>query len=156
MLEGARFFFLKLRQMWWEFYKHACIRICALPKRNPLSIYLKEVVSRNETSMSNFQNNFPLGLGVLVSIHRILAKQRTQKYDRAILPKWFFDDRRHDDKHSGFKKEICWPVQQLKLHTGLSKKMNGIWNRYDLKSTERIYTFCVLKCSEKFKVLDLP
>ena len=42
------------------------------------------------------------------------------------------------------------------LNTGLSKKMDGIWNRYNLNSTGRIYTFCVLKCSEKFKVLDLP
>ena len=42
------------------------------------------------------------------------------------------------------------------LYTGLSKKMDGIWNRYNLKSTGRIYTFRVLKCSEKFKVLDLP
>ena len=33
--------------------------------------------------------------------------------------------------------------------------MDGIWNRYNLKSTTRIYTFVVLKCSEKFKVLDL-
>ena len=33
--------------------------------------------------------------------------------------------------------------------------MDGIWNRYNLKSTGRIYTFGVLKCSEKFKVLDL-
>ena len=41
-------------------------------------------------------------------------------------------------------------------NTGLSKKMDGIWNRYNLKSTGRVYTFCVLKCSEKFKVLDLP
>ena len=41
-------------------------------------------------------------------------------------------------------------------YTGLSKKMDGIWNRYNLKSTGRIYTFCVLKCSEKYKVLDLP
>ena len=40
--------------------------------------------------------------------------------------------------------------------TGLSKKMDGIWNRYNLKSTGRIYTFGILKCSEKFKVLDLP
>ena len=32
--------------------------------------------------------------------------------------------------------------------------MDGIWNRYNLKSTGRIYTG-VLKCSEKFKVLDL-
>ena len=44
----------------------------------------------------------------------------------------------------------------LQLGTGLSKKMDGIWNRYNLKSTGRIYTFSVLKCSEKFKVLDLP
>ena len=42
------------------------------------------------------------------------------------------------------------------LNTGLSKKMDGIWNRYNLKSTGRIYTFGILKCSEKFKVLDLP
>jgi len=41
-------------------------------------------------------------------------------------------------------------------NTGLSKKMDGIWNRYNLKSTGRIYTFTILKCSEKFKVLDLP
>ena len=41
-------------------------------------------------------------------------------------------------------------------NTGLSKKMDGIWNRYNLKSTGRIYTFGVLKYSEKFKVLDLP
>ena len=41
-------------------------------------------------------------------------------------------------------------------NTGLSKKMDGILNRYNLKSTGRIYTFGVLKCSEKFKVLDLP
>ena len=41
-------------------------------------------------------------------------------------------------------------------YTGLSKKMDRIWNRYNLKSTGRIYTFGILKCSEKFKVLDLP
>ena len=34
--------------------------------------------------------------------------------------------------------------------------MDGIRNRYNLKSTGGIYMFCVLKCSEKFKVLDLP
>ena len=43
-----------------------------------------------------------------------------------------------------------------KKSTGLSKKMDGILNRYNLKSTGRIYTIGVLKCSEKFKVLDLP
>jgi hypothetical protein len=41
-------------------------------------------------------------------------------------------------------------------YTGLSKNMDGILNRYNLKSTGRIYTFGVLKSSEKFKVLDLP
>ena len=44
----------------------------------------------------------------------------------------------------------------LNRYTGASKKMDGIWNRYNLKGTRRIYTFGVLKCSEKFKVLDLP
>ena len=36
------------------------------------------------------------------------------------------------------------------------EKMEGILNRYNLKSTGRIYMFGSLKCSEKFKVLDLP
>jgi hypothetical protein len=39
--------------------------------------------------------------------------------------------------------------------TGSSKKMDGNWNRNNLKSTRRIYTFGILKCSEKFKGLDL-
>jgi len=34
--------------------------------------------------------------------------------------------------------------------------MDRIWNRYNLKRTRRIYTFSILKCSEKFEVLDLP
>jgi hypothetical protein len=34
--------------------------------------------------------------------------------------------------------------------------MDGIWNRYNFKSTGRIYTFGILKCSETFEVLDLP
>ena len=34
--------------------------------------------------------------------------------------------------------------------------MDGIWNRYNIKSARRIYTCGILKCSEKFKVLDLP
>jgi len=46
-----------------------------------------------------------------------------------------------------------WPAPLY--NTGLSKKMDGIWNRYNLKGTGRIYTFGVLKYSEKFKVLDL-
>ena len=50
---------------------------------------------------------------------------------------------------------IIW-IKMFQTNSGLSKKMDGIWNRYNLKSTGRIYTFGVLKCSEKFKVLDLP
>ena len=30
--------------------------------------------------------------------------------------------------------------------------MDGIWNRYNLKSIWRIYTFGILKCSENVKV----
>jgi hypothetical protein len=41
-------------------------------------------------------------------------------------------------------------------YTGSSKKMDGIWNRYNLKSTGRIYMFGILKCPEKFKFLDFP
>jgi len=41
-------------------------------------------------------------------------------------------------------------------YTGSSKKMDGIRNRYNLKCTRRIYTFGILKYSEKFTVLDLP
>ena len=46
--------------------------------------------------------------------------------------------------------------EEDEINIGLSKKMDGIWNRCNLKSTGLIYTFGVLKCSEKFKVLDLP
>ena len=51
----------------------------------------------------------------------------------------------------------CYLLKELRdgVYTELSKKMDGIWNRYNLKSTGRIYTFCVLKYSEKFKVLGL-
>jgi hypothetical protein len=40
------------------------------------------------------------------------------------------------------------------LYTESSKKMDGIWNHYNLERTKRIYTFDVLKCFEKFKVLN--
>jgi len=53
-------------------------------------------------------------------------------------------------------RSLHFPTFPLQQYTGSSKKMDGIWNRYNLKSTGRIYTFDVLKCSEKFKVLDLP
>jgi hypothetical protein len=41
-------------------------------------------------------------------------------------------------------------------NTESSEKIDGIWNRYNVKSTGRIYTFRILKYSEKFKVLDVP
>ena len=57
---------------------------------------------------------------------------------------------------------VCWKINTAKkvfyehrVYTGSSKKMDGIWNRYNLKCTRRMYTFSILKCSEKFKVLDL-
>ena len=64
-------------------------------------------------------------------------------------------------KHTFYVKFFFFPNNRafyeiLWKSTGSSKKMDGIWNRYNLKSTGRIYTFGVLKCSEKFKVLDLP
>jgi hypothetical protein len=40
-------------------------------------------------------------------------------------------------------------------YTGSSKKMDAIWNSYNLKNTGRIYTFGVLKCLERFKVLGV-
>ena len=51
---------------------------------------------------------------------------------------------------------LCPDTTSLTVNTGSSKKMDGIWNRYNLKGTRRIYTFRILKCSEKFAVLDLP
>ena len=57
---------------------------------------------------------------------------------------------------AAFKKNLQESNVMCEEHTGSSKKMDGIWNRYNLKSTGRIYTFGVLKCSEEFKVLDLP
>jgi hypothetical protein len=53
---------------------------------------------------------------------------------------------------------LCFNVRHsiVIYNTGLSKKMDGIWNRYSVKSTGRIYTFGISKCSEKFNVLDLP
>ena len=46
-------------------------------------------------------------------------------------------------------------AQGKSSNTGSSKKMDGIWNRYNLKSTRRIYTFGILQCSEKITLLDL-
>ena len=65
-----------------------------------------------------------------------------------------------NELHVGCVLAVLWTVHSTaRMHLwniGLSKKMDGIWNRYNLKSTGWIYTFGVLKCSEKFKVLDLP
>jgi hypothetical protein len=47
-------------------------------------------------------------------------------------------------------------MEVLKSNTRSAKKMDGIWNRYNLNSSRQIYTFVILKCSEKFKGLDLP
>ena len=61
------------------------------------------------------------------------------------------------ENYNGTKKQKKSILKQYVInYTGLSKKMDGIWNRYNLKSTGRIYTFGVLKCSEKVKILDLP
>jgi len=56
------------------------------------------------------------------------------------------------NRHNNAETWAMWDI----FYTGSSKKIDGVWNRYNLKSTRRIYTFGVLKCSEKFKVLDLP
>ena len=57
------------------------------------------------------------------------------------------------------QKTVNWKAQHVpvdvRVYTGLSKKKDGIWNRYNLKSTGRIYTFGILKYSEKFKGLGL-
>ena len=47
-------------------------------------------------------------------------------------------------------------LEIMLLNTFSSKKMDGILNRYNLKSTRRIYTLGFLKCSETFKVLHVP
>jgi len=52
--------------------------------------------------------------------------------------------------------EICGPDLTTWGNTGSSKKLEGILNRYNLKSTKRINTFGIFKVSETFKALDLP
>ena len=58
--------------------------------------------------------------------------------------------------HSYNTKNVDLRVPLRTANTGSSKKMDGISNRCNLKSTGRFYTFGVLKCSQEFKVLDLP
>ena len=50
---------------------------------------------------------------------------------------------------------LTWAAQQWKLNTVSSRKKDGIWNHYNLKSSIRIYTFQVLKCSGKFESFRL-
>ena len=79
---------------------------------------------------------------------------------KTACPKWRNWNRTRgesNNKDTGERKNWARKIQpSIDMNTGLSKKMDGIWNRYNLKSTGRIYTFGVLKCSERFKVLDLP
>ena len=66
-----------------------------------------------------------------------------------------YQQQNYDYQH---EQSVCALQEQASggaRNTGLSKKMDGIWNRYNLKITGRIYTFGILKCSEEFKVLDL-
>ena len=53
------------------------------------------------------------------------------------------------DTSVSIRKAVCSRdlLYFLTANTESSKKMDGIWNRYNLKSTGRIYTFGVLKCS---------
>ena len=97
---------------------------------------------------------------VVVAVHYILPQKKHKHFNykqRCCINHTLF--------HYNKINVICVYIVKTQLYllvvywvstTGLSKKMDGIWNRYNLKSTGRIYTFYVLKCSEKFKVLDLP
>ena len=51
------------------------------------------------------------------------------------------------DLHGMLSPSIVIPIKMAE-YTGSSKKMDGIWHRYNLKSTRRIYKFGILKCSE--------
>ena len=54
------------------------------------------------------------------------------------------------DCNPNFKRYMAPTIELKAGNAGSSKKMDGISNRYNLKSTRRNYTFGVLKCSEKF------
>ena len=54
---------------------------------------------------------------------------------------------KHVEDTKNWTKTLIWKVCIMLVtlqNTGLSKKMDGIWNRNNLKSTGRIYTFGVL------------
>ena len=60
-------------------------------------------------------------------------------------------------KYKATSEEIHDANNYLEDHCDLEQlKIQGHQNRHNLKRTTRIYTFRVLKCSEKFKVLDVP
>jgi len=61
-----------------------------------------------------------------------------------------------NDKNKLESRVLCLWFHALLIYTGLSKKMDGILNRYNLKSTGRIYTFGVLKYSDFGKVTPSP
>ena len=67
------------------------------------------------------------------------ADRQTDRYDEV--------NSRFSQFYKGAKNSASRCQWHYKDSTGLSKKMDGIWNRYNLKSTGRIYTFGVLKCS---------
>ena len=69
---------------------------------------------------------------------------------------WVFTWRELQRDKVSRRREELDRTRRCRYSTGLSKKMDGILNRYNLKSTGQIYTIGVLKCSEEFKVLDLP
>jgi len=93
----------------------------------------------------------------------LLACRQPYLFDKCLLPyaqSWTPDNGRKDcPKHAECcsKIKLIWYIGASSwfYYTGSSKKMDGIWNPYNFKSTKRIYTFGILKCSEKFKVLDL-
>ena len=110
--------------------------------------------------------NFPV-LGDVEPRHWVIRARRFQRAHCYHLPEFVTKEEWRKNKYSSLVIYALeddaiklfrnvWHVIQLSgSNTGLSKKMDGIWNRYNLKSTGRIYTFGVLKCSEKFKVLDI-
>jgi len=93
----------------------------------------------------------------------LLASKQAAVFDKCLLlyaQSWTPDNGRKDcPKHAECRSKIklIWYIGASSwfYYTGSSKKMDRIWNPYNFKSTRRIYTFGILKCSEKFKVLDL-
>jgi hypothetical protein len=107
-------------------------------KRRPVEVGQHEVAK-----IRHFKNSPMFEIGSVVS---------------SLLPEftWIHNWYRSDMNLCRINFEL-WKISDVGFcsdSTGLSKKMDGIWNSYNLKSTGRIYTFGILKCSEKFTVLD--